>query len=280
MTTTQDLIEEILSKNSQLSREQLIERLAAERARLGGLLEDETLLRLIAAKFGVCVKQNSFHNSGVLSTSRLFAGLNDVTVAGHLVAVFPVKTFEGAEKSGKFATLILADSEGLLRVVLWNEKADLIAEGKLIAGQSIKLLHGYTRLDRFGKTELHLSSKSQIEVEAKAKTSDHPSLEKFATKINALNNQSSNVLLCGVVTEVFSKKTFTRGDQSDGSVLRFVLADDSGKVGVVAWDEKAMELEKNLRVNAHLLLVNARVKEAPNGGLEVHIDSNTAFNFT
>ena len=99
--TSQTIIQEILAANPQISHEQILEKLQAEKTRTGGLLGDETLLRLIAAKFGVQVQQNHIQNSGVLSTSRLFAGLYDVTVAGRLIAVFPAKTFQGAEKSGK-----------------------------------------------------------------------------------------------------------------------------------------------------------------------------------
>ena len=164
-----------------------MERLQAEKARTGGLLGDETLLRLIAAKFGVQVQQNNIQNSGILSTSRLFAGLYDVTVAGRLIAVFPAKTFQGAEKSGKFATLMLADNDGILRVVLWNEKAELVEKGELKAGQTVRLLHGYTREDRYGKIELHLGGKSQIEVEPESKLRISI-LERFATKISTLNN--------------------------------------------------------------------------------------------
>jgi ssDNA-binding replication factor A large subunit len=124
--TTQDLISEIQAKNPQISRSQLLEKLDAERSRTNGLLGDETLLRLIAAKLGVEVQQSSFQNSGTLSSGKLFAGLYDVNIAGRLIAVFPVKTFQGEEKSGKFATLLLGDSDGLLRVVLWNEKTELV----------------------------------------------------------------------------------------------------------------------------------------------------------
>jgi replication factor A1 len=92
-----------------------------------------------------------------------------------LIAVFPAKTFQGAEKSGKFATLMLADKEGLLRVVLWNEKAELVERGELKAGQTVKLMHGYTREDRCGKTELHLGTKSQVELEPKIKAMNTPS---------------------------------------------------------------------------------------------------------
>ena len=51
---------------------------------------------------------------------------------------------------------MIADKEGILRVVLWNEKAELVEKGELKAGQAVRLLHGYTREDRYGKTELHL----------------------------------------------------------------------------------------------------------------------------
>ncbi len=276
--TTQDIIEKILAKNPEISQEQILEKLKAEKSRTGGLLGDETLLRLIAAKYGVEVQQNTVHNNGNLSTSRLFAGLNDVTVAGRLIAVYPVRTFEG-EKSGKFATLMVADNGGVLRVVLWNDKADLVEKGELKAEQAVRLLHGYTREDRYGRVELHLGVKSQIEIEPKEKASEYPTIDKFTTKIGSLSKTSGNVHLSGTVKTVLGVTSFTRSDSSDGTVMRFALADDSGEVTVVAWNEKAQELEKTLKVNACLQLVNAKVKETQNGGLEVHVDSNTYVNF-
>ncbi len=271
--TTQDLIKQILARNPQISQFQIMERLQAERARTGGLLCDETLLRLIAAKFGVEVEQNTIHNSGVMLTSRLLAGFNDVTVAGRLIAVFPVRSFEG-EKPGKFATLMVADNEGILRVVLWNDKAELVEKGDLKAGQAIRFLHGYTRCDRYGKVELHLGGKSQLVIEPPETSVDYPNIGKFVTKIGSLKSNLGNVHLSGKVRDVREPKTFTRNDASEGKVLRLVLADDSGEVTVVAWDEKATELEK-LKMNEALQLVNVRVKEAQQGGLEVHVDSST-----
>ncbi len=205
----------------------------------------------------------------------MFAGLYDVTVAGRLIAVFPAKTFQGPEKSGKFATLTIVDHDGLLRVVLWNEKAELVERGELKAGQAVRLLHGYTREDRYGKTELHLGNKSQVEVEPPSKAAEYPSIEKFVAKISTLTLELSNVILSGEVKEVLGESSFIRSDTSVGTVTRLTLADDSGQVTVVFWNEKATELENTLKANARLLLVNARVKEGQNGGLEVHVDSNT-----
>ncbi len=275
--TTQEIIDKILAKNPEISQEQILEKIQAEKSRTGGLFSDETILRLIAARYGVEVQQNAIHNNGILSTSRLFAGLNDVTVAGRLIAVFPARTFEG-EKSGKFATLMVADYEGILRVVLWNDKADLVEKGELKVGQAVRLLHGYTRQDRYGKVELHLGGKSQIEVEPQEKASEYPAIDNFATKIGSLNKTSGNVHLSGTVKAVLGLTKFTRSDQSDGTVMRFTLADDSGEVTVVAWNEKAQELEKNLKTNACLQLGNAKVKETQNGSIEVYVDFTSFIN--
>jgi replication factor A1 len=275
--TTQEIIDKILAKNPEISQQQILQQLQAEKSRTGGLLGDETLLRLIAARYGVEVQQNTIHNNGTLSTSRLFTGLNDVTVAGKLIAVFPARTFEG-EKPGKFATIMIADSDGILRVVLWNDKADLVERGELKVGQAVRLLHGYTRQDRYAKVELHLGSKSQIELEPQEKASEYPSIDKFATKIGSLNKTSGNAHLSGTVKSVLGLKNFTRNDQTDGTVLRFTLADDSGEVTVVAWNEKAQELEKNLKANTCLQLGNAKVKETPNGTIEVHVDFTSFVN--
>jgi len=273
--TTQDLIAEIQAKNSQINTNQILEQLEVERTKSGGLLSDETLLRLIAAKLGVPVSQSTFQPSNIISSSHLFAGLYDVNVAGRLFAIFPVKTFSGEEKSGKFATLMLGDNDGLLRVILWNEKAELVEKGALRVGQTVRLLHGYTRDDRYGKTELHLGVKSAIEFESPENASGCPSLEQFTTKISDLDPNSGNVHLVGVVKAVFGKTGFTRNNDSDGVVMRFALRDDSGETTVVVWNEKVAELEKFFRESVHLLLVNVRVKGAKGGAVEVHVDSNT-----
>lgn len=275
--TTQEIIDEILKKNPQITQDGIIKKLQLEKDRTGGLLSDETLLRLIAAKYGVEVQQYAIQNNGILSTSCLFSGLNNVTVAGRIIALFPSRTFEG-EKPGKFATIMIADNEGILRVVLWNDKADLIENDQLKVGQAVRFVHGYTRQDLYGKVELHLGSKSQIELEPKEKVCEYPAIDKFTAKINSLTKTSGNVHLSGIVKTVLGLSKFTRSDQSDGTVIRFTLVDDSGEVTVVAWNEKALELEKNLRVNTGLQLGNAKVKENQNGAIEVHVDFTSFVN--
>jgi ssDNA-binding replication factor A large subunit len=271
---TQELIQEILQQNRLITKQQIQAKLEAERTRTNGLLCDETLLRLIAAKNGIVVPQNSITNNGVMPINRLLPGLHDVTVNGYLIAVSQPKTFQGPEKSGKFATLTLLDEGGLLRVMLWDERVELVEKGELRTDISVRLLHGYTKQDRNGKTELHMGKRSQIEIESPEKATEYPSIERFASKISALNTASGNVIVLGKVKAVLGKNSFSRPDGVDGIVMKLTLADESGQAMVIVWNEKAEQL-KDLKVDAKLQLVNARVKDTQNAGIEIHVDSNT-----
>jgi DNA polymerase III alpha subunit len=105
----------------------------------------------------------------------------------------------------------------------------------------------------------------------------YPAAEKFTTKIASLNKATGTVHLSGVVRATSGLTTFPRTNAVDGKIMRVTLADDSGQVTVVVWNEKAVELQA-LRANSRLLLINVRVKEAQSGGVEVHVGSNTYIN--
>ena len=271
--TAEEIINQILVKHPEVSQDQILETLKAEKNKTGGLITEPTLLRLIAARYGVEIPQRDITHH--LSITHLIPGINNVTITGRVLAVFPPRTFEG-ERSGKFANLLIADKKALLRVVLWNDKVNLIESNELKVGQIARFFHGYTREGLKGKTELHLGGKSQIEIQPQdAKADEYPSISRFATKISEITAPRNTVHLVGTVTMVYPASTFTRSDTSTGTVLRLTLCDGTGEIPVIAWNEKAEELEKTIKVNAYLLLINGRVKEASSGGFEVHINSYT-----
>jgi hypothetical protein len=111
--TTQDLIDEIQTKNPQISKAQILERLEAERSKCNGLLGDETLLRLIAAKFGVQVQQNSFSSNNTISSGRLFGKLYDVNVVGRRREIRQIRHFDVGRQRWAFAGCALEREGGV-----------------------------------------------------------------------------------------------------------------------------------------------------------------------
>ncbi len=273
--TAETILQQILQKHPELTEDQIRLRLSAARGMTGGLIADEALLRMIAAELGVDVA----NEDGVvrrLSLGHVVAGLNNATVLGRVIAVYPVRTFEGATKSGKFGSVTIADNDGTLRVVLWNERADVLESGDLKMGQIVRFAHGYTKADKTGVPELHIGERSKIDLDPQnVQSDDFPSLGKFATKIGLLTLESKSVTLQGQIREVYGATTFVRNDQTPGKVLRLKVGDDTGEVIVVFWNEKADEAEAKARRNASIEIVNARVKPSQNNDVEVHVDSGT-----
>jgi replication factor A1 len=275
-----DVIDQILQKRPDIERQQILNRLAVAKDMTGGLIAEASLLRMIAAELGVDVANEDGTFNHRLSLGHLVTGLNNATVTGRIVAVYPVKTFEGA-KPGKFASVTIVDNDGVLRVILWNEKAEFVESGKLQVGQIVKFAHGYTKADRFGVAELHLGDRSQVDLNPTNVTqADYPSISKFAIKINQLTIDQKSVNLEATIKDVFSASTFTRSDQTAGKVLRLKVVDETGEVPLVLWNEKAEEFEPKLKRGMQVQLVNGKVKPSQNGELEVHVDFASYLNAT
>jgi ssDNA-binding replication factor A large subunit len=271
--TAEETIQEILFKCPEVNEEQILDALKVEKSKTGGLIADETLLRLIAARYGIETVREVTKSK--LSINQLVPGLNKVTVTGRIVAIYPVKAFEG-KQSGKYASLIIVDKKGILRVMLWNGKADLVESDVVKMGQIVRFLCCYTREDRNGSTELHLSEKGKVMVNPEGvESDDYPFIDQFTTEIKEITKPNQSFHLSGRVKEVFPPSTFTRQDSSVGKVMRFIIVDNTGEIMVVCWNEKAEELEPVLKKDVQVRLVNAKAKESSNGLLEVHADATT-----
>jgi replication factor A1 len=274
--TVEEIIERIQLRLPELSRDQILGKLENKRRKTGGLISDQILLRMIASEFDVEIKNNET-STLTLSLRDLVSGLNDVSVTGRTIAVFSPKTFEG-HRSGKFASLLITDKTGVLRVVLWDSKADLIESDQLKTGQITRFSHGYTREDRSGKVELHIGDKGEVEITPSGvDPNDYPTIAKFATKIRDVTESHKNrrVNIIGAVKELFPTSSFERQDSTSGKVMRLKLTDETGEISAVVWNEKADEIEHKLREGSELQIVNAKVKKSINGGLEIHVDAGT-----
>ena len=268
------IIDAILSKNSELNRKKICEELAIEKQKTSNLINDETLLRLIGARYGV---ESEFKTpfDGKLSISDLIPGLYNVSLIGRIVAIFPIKFFQG-NHPGKLVSLIISDKNNLLRVVMWNEKTEFIESNNLKPGQILLFSQGYTREDPKGKVELHISQKSKITIlQNNVNQDDYPSIRKFSTKIGEITPKLETVHLIGTVKKVFPASRFSRSDSSEGIVLRFIIFDKTGELPVIVWNEKAESLKPIIKKNVVLMLVNIKVKLTSNNSIELHANFNT-----
>lgn len=272
----EEMIDKILSASPKVSKSEILEKLEKAKRRSGELISDATLLRMIGAELGVELPYVNATEPTLL-LDNLIPSLHNVTATGRVIAVFPPRTFTG-RKNGKFASVLVADKSGFVRVVLWNHQADLIELNAVKSGQIIRFSHLYTKEDAGGKIELHTGNKSEVEINPSCvQPNDYPTINQFLVKIAAISYQGKNMKVntSGAVGRLSPVSTFERQDLSQGKVMRFSIVDEVDEIPVVAWNEKADELEKTLSRGVKLCVVCARVKKAMNEGLELHIDGGT-----
>jgi replication factor A1 len=274
--SAEEIIEKILCARTDVSREEILQKMEEKKSTAGGLLTEETAARLVALELGVEVAQELFHPKEI-PVGDLVLGLNNVTVTGRVLMAYPMQTYarkNGTE--GQYAYLLIADRSGMLRIVLWNDKAELVRDGKLKQGQVVRVLHGYVREARDGQPELHLGQRSELQITPKdVKEDDYPKAESFVEKIGGITKRKKKANVAGAVRSVSPVTVFKRRDGSEGRVLRAVLTDATGQIPAVFWNDKVNTLDGVL-VGDRLQVIDAKVKERIDGRLELHVE-NRAF---
>jgi ssDNA-binding replication factor A large subunit len=156
--------------------------------------------------------------------------------------------------------------------LLWNDKADLIRDGKVRRGQILRILHGYARETRDGQLELHLGNRSELQIDpSDVREENYPTPESFMEKIGRVSKREKKASVLGVIESVATLTVFSRNDGSEGKVLRLSLKDSSGRINVVLWNDKA-DAFKDVQAGERLLVIDAKVKDKIDGQLELHVE--------
>ncbi len=269
-----EVVQLILSVRKDLAREEVLRLVDEKKREAEGYFTDEGAARVVASDLGVDVPRKPFRSKVLIRD--LISGLSDVTVTGRVIIVYPPKVFLRSDGTrGKVARLLIADESETLRVALWDEKADLVEAEKIEGGQIIRFSHGYTREGLDGKLELHMGQRGDVQVSPpEAVEKEYPPVMEFFQKIGEITKEHRRVNILGVVERVNPPSTFKRRDGTEGKVQRAQLRDESGRITVVFWDQKAEELG-DVEKGAYLQVMDAEVKRNLDGQLEIHTRNGT-----
>ena len=270
----EEIVQRILSSRGDLTREEVLRMIEEKKRTAEGFFTDEAAARIVASELGVEVLREPFRPE--VWIRDLVSGLNDVTVVGRAIVVYPPQSFirpDGTE--GKAARLLIADKTGTLKVVLWDDKVSLVDARKVEPGQIIKVSHGYVRDGLNGRLELHVGLRGDVQIYPPgAEKSEYPPITHFIQKIGKITQKHKKVSVLGVVQNVYPASEFKRRDGTSGKVMRLDLRDDTGQITAVLWNEKVDELG-DVKRGDYLQIMNGRVKERLDGRLELHVERAT-----
>ncbi len=262
-----EIVEQILSSRPDLTRQEVQRMIEKKKEGIGEFFTDETAARIVASELGVEIFQKFLQLQILIQD--LVSGLNDVTVAGRVVNFYPPKAFTRRDLTeGKFAHLLIADRSGTLKVVLWDDKVDLIEARKIEHGQIIKVSHGYVREGLDGKLELHVGSRGDIQSSPPdAAGTKYPSVTPEIRKVVDIK-EGGPITVEGTISTTPDVRHVVTSRNEKVAVASFEFRDETGKIQVSAWRKLAQVL-KGVAVGTRIKMKNVYAKKGFAGQLEL-----------
>jgi ssDNA-binding replication factor A large subunit len=272
LSTVQGIVEDILSKRSDLTENDVLSLIEQKKTEGRGLLSDEGAARLVAEELLI---RTHGRELGRMHVRDLVSGLNDVTISGRILLAWPPQQFERRDGTpGRVMNLILIDRTGRVRCALWDRHADTASRSGDVQGKIIRIGHAYTRQGLAGEPEINAGERSSIEFDPPdIPHVDFPEFHELFIPISEITPERNYVNTIGVVQADPRFYSFTKEDRT-GSVLRIIIADESGSINVAAWNERAEEL-RDIKKGDILQVINARPRLDTNARPELHVETRS-----
>ncbi|MFB6178886.1 MAG: single-stranded DNA binding protein [Halorientalis sp.] len=242
-----------------VSLEEFREAVEQKVEQMGGLADDETAAMLIA---------HELSEGEVNAVADIEPGMEEVKFIAKVMSVGDLRTFErdGEDEDGRVINVEVADETGSVTLSFWDEQAASIEEGELDVGQVLRIAgrpkDGYNGLE-VSVDKAEPDDDEEIDVQPGGTTS-----------IDALTLGQSDVNVSGLVLDTEGVRTFDRDDGSEGRVANLAIGDESGRIRVTLWDERADRAEE-LDPGVAVEVVDGYVRER-DGDLELHVGDRGA----
>ncbi len=215
-----------------------------------GLVDEETAAKIVAHELG---------GGEVETIADIETGMDEVEFVGAVMSVGDVRTFERDDGEGRVLNVDVADETGSVRLAFWDEAAVETA-AEITEGDTIRVKG--TPKSGYSGLEVSVKDAKQADVEVDVSPGE-------AATVETLTIGQSDVTLRGVVLDTETVRTFERDDGSEGQVANLTLGDETGRVRVTLWDERAPRAEDLDRGTA-VEIVDGYVRERE-GDIELHV---------
>ncbi len=242
--------------DTDVSEEEFREAVEEKVAQMDGLVDEETAAQLLAHELA---------DSEVDTIADIDPAMDEVKFLAKVRSVGELRTFDRDDGEGQVINVEAADETGSVRLAFWDEYAAEVDAGEVDVGDVLRVKgrpkEGYNGLE-VSVTQAEPDDDVDIDVAL-----DGDSIE-------ALTLGQSDVSLRGLVLGTDTVRTFDRDDGSQGKVSNLTLGDETGRIRVTLWDDRA-ERAGELDPGTAVEVVDGYVRER-DGDLELHVGDRGA----
>jgi len=206
--------------------------------------------------------------------------LEDASFMGVITKVFDTIEFDRQDGSkGYVRSIDLTDDTASIRVTLWGDDA----KRELFKGDILRINGGNIELDDYGQSGFRLNTNWNTSFAINPDADDEylNELKEYAAKlgpspisdVHESEDDGEDMDILARLINLSSLRKFERDDATTGKVLSADFADDTGKVRVSFWDDKA---EYPFKIGKAYQIENARTRL---GMYEVELNAGKATRF-
>lgn len=256
-----------------------------------GFITNEGAALLVAKDMGLNVSSpfiegdpNAFleqeidYDEFTIPINEVKEGMSNIVLLGFISKVFQPREFKRKDGTiGKVGTFYLTDPSGTIKIVVWDENADLLSSKYFRKGEIVRFIGGYGKLGTDNQIEVHLGKKGKLEIapeevnkkklcelEEFRDSQDSKEFEpivKDTVKIEQLNSEEGFYHeITGIVSKILNFKEFTKDDGTKSFLLKLCLKDETGNIPLLIWDMKAIECLKLIEENVRVKITQFTVK--------------------
>ena len=274
------------------TEEELEKELKRKANEYGGFMSEEAILFLIAKENGINInspdleseeykdyyeyKEEIDYDEFTINISDLEEGMQQIVLIGKILKVFPPREFIRKDSSmGRVGSFYIADTTGKMKIVVWNEKTELMNNEYFTIDQLIRIIGGFSKSNKDGVLEVHLGKKGEIilapqdiskkkreelnviilkEIELEKQRKNDMQLYDLISRYSFIKKAQGNIKV-----ENFREIVNKNGEKT--FLLKCIFSDNSMSIRLVVWGMNAVRMFKLVQDGDYVVFQNLAVKE-------------------
>ncbi|MHA1218740.1 MAG: DUF2240 family protein, partial [Candidatus Heimdallarchaeaceae archaeon] len=159
-------IVDIISTETSMGKEEIHQLINDKMEELGEFVTQLGAVHIVAREMGVDLSSEPpIQVQTTLSIDQLVLELNSVNLIGRIYRIYNQHNFKKKDGSnGVLQSVLIEDKTSKIRVVFWDQKVVELQDTNCKIGDPIRILNGYTKAGRDESVEVHLGTRSQIQI--------------------------------------------------------------------------------------------------------------------
>jgi replication factor A1 len=285
-------IDELYQKllDSGISEAELEKQVQHKESEFGGFMSTQGILFIIAKENGIFVQSPEVneqkyeeleeeidYDEFTVALSELKEEMSNIVLVGKILQIYEPREFSRKDGSvGKVVSFLIGDGSQKMKVILWDDKVDIIKNEFFRGGELIRIIGAYCKKGRNDNLEVHLGKRGKIILSPEIANkklklqldtikdiipSEIKSKKKKTSKIKELVDGFNYItrIQGQIQIELFKEITKKSGEKT--FLLKLLLSDDSGTIRVLIWGMSAIEYLKIISDSTTVVISNVLVKQ-------------------